>query len=265
MIDRLRREWQALRASVTGLSRNEKRAAIVLIAATALVLLQLQIGNRQFYRLQLDNLLGTDDPVFGSWIWWFGLQGVTGFVIPALILLVAFRWRPAEAGLGLGDWKLATGLALAYLPLVAVGTWVLSDGDAFQAQYPHYALAAQDWQLFFAYEAMFLFYWVGWEYLWRGFVLFGTAPALGAPLAIVAQTVPFAILHAQKPVAEAYLSIVGGLALGALVWRCRSFWIAVPIHAAQMLILDLWCTLRARTGASGIGLDALGDALGGLG
>ena len=265
MIDRLRREWQALRATLTDLSRDQKRAAIVLLAATVLVLIQLQIGNRSFYRITLDNLFGTEDPVFGSWMWWFGLQGITGFVIPALILIVAFRWSPSKAGLGLGDWKLATGLALAYLPLVAIGTWVLSDGDAFLAQYPHYSRAATDWGLFFAYEAMFLFYWIGWEYLWRGFVLFGTAPALGAPLAIVAQTVPFAILHAQKPVAEAYLSIVGGLALGALVWRCRSFWIAVPIHAAQMLILDLWCTLRARSGADGIGFDALAEALGALG
>ena len=265
MIDRLRREGQALRATVAALSRAQKQAAIVLIAATALVLLQLQIGNRQFYRVTLDNVLGFDDAVFGSWVWWFGLQGLTGFLIPALVLVVAFRWSPSKAGLGLGDWKLATLLAGAYLPLVAVGTWVLSDGADFQAQYPHYASAANDWGLFLAYEAMFLFYWVGWEYLWRGFVLFGTAPALGAPLAIVAQTVPFAILHAQKPVAEAYLSIVGGLALGALVWRCRSFWIAVPIHAAQMLILDLWCTLRARSGAAGVGLDALGEALGALG
>ena len=74
--------------------------------------------------------------------------------------------------------------------------------------------------------------------------------------------VPFALLHAQKPAAEAYLSVLGGIALGALVWRCRSFWIAVPIHAAQMLVLDLWCTLRLRSGAEGIGLDALARALG---
>ena len=265
MIDRLRREWQGLRASVTGLSPNARRAAVVLIAATLLVLVHLQVGNRRFYRVALDNALGFADPEFGAWAWWFGMQGVLGFVAPALVLLVGFRWRPAEAGLGLGDWKLATGLALAYLPLVVVGTWVLSDGAGFQAQYPHYVGARTDWGVFLAYEALFLFYWMGWEYLWRGFVLFGTAPAVGAPLAIVIQTVPFAILHAQKPPAEAYLSVLGGLALGALVWRCRSFWIAVPIHAAQMVVLDLWCALRFRTGASGVGLDALAEALRGFG
>ena len=264
MIDRLRAEWQGLRASVAGLSPNGRQAAVVLIVATVLVLFHLQIGSRRFYQGTLDNVLGFSDPQFGGWAWWFGTQGIIGFVIPALILLVLFRRSPRQAGLGLGDWKLATGLALAYLPLVVVGTWVLSDGAAFQSQYPHFYGAKTDWGVFLAYEALFLFYWVGWEYLWRGFVLFGTAPALGAPLAIVAQTVPFAILHAQKPAAEAYLSVLGGLALGALVWRCRSFWIAVPIHAAQMLVLDLWATLRFRTGASGVGLDALQTALSGL-
>ncbi len=265
MIDRLRGEWQGLRASVAGLSPNARRAAIVLIAATLLVLLHLQIGNRQFYRGVTDNVFGFEDPEFGAWAWWFGMQGVLGFVVPALLLIVGFRWRPGQAGLGLGDWKLAGGLALAYVPLVVVGTWVLSDGASFQAQYPHYLDARTDWGVWLAFEALFVFYWIGWEYLWRGFVLFGTAPAVGAPLAIVMQTVPFAILHAQKPAAEAYLSVLGGLALGALVWRCRSFWIAVPIHAAQMMALDLWATLRYRTGASGVGLDALVTALRGLG
>ena len=74
--------------------------------------------------------------------------------------------------------------------------------------------------------------------------------------------IPFACLHVQKPPAEALLSIAGGLALGALVWRCRSFWIAVPIHAAQMLILDFWCTLRIRTGITGIGPEALSKLFG---
>ena len=265
MIDRLRREWQALRAAVAGLSPNARRAAIVLLAATVLVLFHLQVGNRRFYRDVVGNVLGFDDPEFGAWAWWFGMQGVLGFVVPALLLVVGFRWRPRQAGLGLGDWRLAGGIALLYLPLVVVGTWVLSDGAGFQAQYPHYVGAKTDWGAFLGYQALFLFYWMGWEYLWRGFVLFGTAPALGAPLAIVVQTVPFAILHAQKPPAEAYLSVLGGLALGALVWRCRSFWIAVPIHAAQMIALDLWCTLRFRTGAAGTGWDALADALRGFG
>lgn len=260
MRERLRRELGAVRRAVRS---TDRQAAVVLLAAVVLVLLQFQLGSKRFFRAEIADLFPPELHGLLSWGWWFGFQGVTGFVIPVLILTLLFRRKPGEIGLGLGDGRLAALLAGLYLPLVAVGTWVLSAEPSFQAQYPHFKAAAFDWQTFAAYEALYLFYWIGWEYLWRGFVLFGTAPALGAPMAIVVQTVPFAILHADKPAAEAYLSILGGLALGALVWRCRSFWIAVPIHAAQMLMLDLFCSLRLRTGATGYGLDALRTAFGG--
>ncbi|HYE95429.1 MAG TPA: CPBP family intramembrane glutamic endopeptidase [Rubricoccaceae bacterium] len=252
MIDRLRRE---VRAALDAARRLDRQMVVVLVAAVALFFLQYQIGGRDFF----EEHVAPGSSALASWAWWFGLQGITGFVLPVLLLVLGFRRRPAEIGLGLGDWRLAGLIAAVYLPFVVVGTWVLSDGADFQAQYPHLEEAAHDWGVFLLYEALFLFYWIGWEYLWRGFVLFGTAPAFGAG-AIVVQMVPFALLHADKPAAEAYLSILGGLALGALVWRCRSFWIAVPIHAAQMLALDFWCTLRARSGVSGVGLDALAEA-----
>jgi hypothetical protein len=219
------------------------------------------VGSRRLFRSSIAPLL-FPDTWHGvlAWGWWFGVQGVTGFVIPVFCLLVLFKRRPAEIGLGRGDWKPALLLAGIYLPLVTLGTWILSADPSFQAQYPHYQPAAQHWRFFVVYEGLFLFYWIGWEYLWRGFLIFGTARTFG-PYSILIQVIPFAALHIEKPVAEAYLSIVGGIALGALVWRCRSFWIAVPIHAAQMLILDFWCTLRLRTGVGGIGPAALFEML----
>jgi len=258
MQKRFRQEWHRLRNATRSL---DAQVVVVLTVAVALVFVQLTVGDRDFFRAELAGLVPRDWRGIGAWGWWFGIQGVTGFVIPVLILMFGFGRRPAEIGLGAGDRKLALALAGAYLPLVAVGTWILSDGAAFQAQYPHYDPAKTDWGVFLVYEALFLFYWIGWEYLWRGFVLFGTAPVFGR-YAIFVQMVPFALLHADKPPAEAFLSILGGLALGALVWRCRAFWIAVPIHAAQMMLLDWWCSLRVRTGADGIGLEALAQALG---
>lgn len=265
MGSRFRHEWSRLRNGVSSLSEAQRLAAVVLIAATLLVLVQVTLGHRQFFMRHVAEHFPAEHRLLLSWAWWFGWQGVTGFLIPIAILALGFRWRPREMGIGLGDWRLALIIAAFYIPLVAAGTWFLSADPAFMAQYPHLRQAAFDWEIFLIYQGLFLLYWIGWEYLWRGFVLFGTAPAFGPVLAIVIQAMPFALLHANKPPAEAFLSLLGGLLLGALVWRCRSFWIAVPIHAAQMMILDFWCTLRWRTGETGIGLEALRGVLAGLG
>lgn len=194
-----------------------------------------------------------------AWSWWFSIQGVTGFLIPILVLMIGFRHRPVKIGLGLGDWKLALVVFAFYTPVVIIGTWVLSDTKAFQLEYPHYRGAIDSWPLFLVYHGLFLLYWLGWEYLWRGFILFGTQHTFGIH-AIFVQAVPFALLHVDKPTSELVLSLIGGILLGALVWRCRSFWIAVPIHSVQMLVLDFWCTLRLRSGVNGTGLDALSTA-----
>jgi len=256
----LRAEWTRLRAAVRAL---DPQTTFVLTFAALMVVLQFTLGDRDLFRAHLAQYVPAAWRGLGAWAWWFGMQGVLGFVLPAAAL-AAFADDGAEMGLGPGNWRLASVVAGLYLPLVAAGTWVLSDGAAFQAQYPHYAPARGDWGTFMLYEALFLFYWIGWEYLWRGFVLFGTARTLGL-YAIFVQALPFAALHVTKPWPEALLSIVGGIALGALVWRCRAFWIAVPIHAAQMMLLDLWCTLRLRSGADGLGWEALGQALAALG
>jgi hypothetical protein len=261
MMHLLRREWSRTALAVR---RLDRQTVFVLLAACLLVVLQDTLGSRRLFRTEWAGLFPPEQRALLEWGWWFSMQGVLGFILPVASLLLIFKRRPSEIGLGLGDWRFGLLVAGIYLPLVVIGTWFLSDGAAFQAKYPHLDEAKIDWTIFFAYEAIFLFYWVGWEYLWRGFVLFGTAPVFGL-YAIFVQTVPFAILHVDKPLPEALLSILGGVALGGLVWRCRSFWIAVPIHAAQMMILDFWCALRARSGASGVGSSALLDALSAMG
>jgi len=248
-------EWRRLR---DGMARLDRQTVTVLLAAAVLVILQMQIGDRDVFRdLFADRF---QEPWRGliAWLWWFGMQGLLGFVVPVVLLRRVFHRSVEEAGLGRGDWRFAGRIALLYLPLVIVGTWFLSSGDAFMARYPHLKSARTDWNVFLLYEAFFLFYWFGWEYLWRGFVMFGTRHTFGV-YAIFVQARPFAILHFNKPMSEALLSLVGGVALGALVWRSRAFWIAVPIHAAQMMILDAWCTLRFRSGVRGVDPGALLD------
>ena len=249
--DELKRLRNALKAV-------DQQTAWVLIGAALLVFFHRAIGSRRLFRTELADLFPEYLQGVLEWTWWFAVKGLAGFIIPVAILVLVFKRKPAEIGLGLGDGKFAGIALLAYIPIIAIGTWIVSNSGEFQASYPHFRGAADDWTLLLVYEISYIAYWIGWEYLWRGFVLFGTAHTFGI-YAILVQALPFALLHVSKPVPEQILSVLGAIVLGAVVWRCRSFWIAVPIHAIQMVFLDLWCTLRIRTGVSGISPAALLD------
>jgi len=155
----LQRESDRLRGAIR---QVDWQTATVLLFAALAVILQMNYGDRGFFRRDIASLF-TDEPTgLHGWIWWFGMQGVLGFLLPIAILRLGFRNSFSAMGLGAGDWRFSVRISLLYLPLVIVGTWFLSDSSAFKDNYPHYAPAAEDWSIFFLYEAFFLFYWIGW-------------------------------------------------------------------------------------------------------
>jgi len=249
-------EMQRLRKALRSL---DVQTTVVLTVSALLLIVTFTFGSRFFF---IEHVAPNGSPL-QAWGWWFLIQGITGFVIPLVILVIGFGHSLSKVGVGLGDWKLGLTVVILYVPVVIIGTWIFSDDRAFQLQYPHFRAAVDSWPVFMMYHGLFLIYWVGWEYLWRGFLLFGTYHSFGIH-AIFVSSLPYALLHVDKPTSELLLSLVGGIVLGAVVWRCRSFWVAVPIHAVQMMALDFWCSLRLRSGVSGIGFDALRTAFFGI-
>lgn len=70
-----------------------------------------------------------------------------------------------------------------------------------------------------------------WEWFHRGFLLFGIAQSLGAIPAIIIQAGLFGLAHAGKPLPEQYGAYAGGLILGTIAWRQKSFATAFYTHA----------------------------------
>lgn len=235
-------------------ARIDRQTATVLVTAALLVFLHYDVGSRAFFRAHFSSSFSPELLELMTWVWRFGIQAFSGFLLPVLVLTLVFRVAPRRAGLGLGDWRFSLVAMAVYLPVVLLGTWVLSSQDGFQSMYPHFRGGIENGSYLLLYEAAYLLYWIGWEYLWRGFVLFGTSHTFGL-YSILIQALPFALLHASKPVPEQILSVIGGVALGAVVWRARSFWIAVPIHAVQMALIDFFCAQRIRTGVQGLWLS----------
>ena len=253
---------QDIRQFADQLKALDGQSVFVLTASALLLIIHEGIGGHAAFRTIFEGVVAPEKMTFWGWGWWSLMQFVLGLLVPLACMVFFFKRGPKEMGLGLGDWRLA-GLALAvYLPAVAVGTWFFSDVPAMLAYYPRYRLAALDWNLFWATQGFALLYFIGYEFFFRGFMLFGLLPKFGL-YAIFIQTVPFAALHFTKPLVEGLTSVVGGIVLGFVVWRVRSFWVSVPLHMGQYFFLILWCVLRHRTGVRGVGWDALVALFGG--
>ncbi len=143
--------------------------------------------------------------------------------VPLLVILLLFRESPARYGFQLGDWK--AGLALTALGcggMTLVMLFVARSGPVRD----FYALQANSVVPLIIDNGLDLF---GWEFLFRGFLLFALYPVCG-PYAILLQAVPFTIAHFGKPELETLSCILGGSAFGYVAWRTRSFLYPFLIH-----------------------------------
>lgn len=183
--------------------------------------------------------------------------------IPLMVMVLFFRQSPAHFGLARGDRKMGLKWALiAWAAMLPILFYAASRRD-FQTYYGQslgqvlgYA-APYPYSPFFKphlypagllyYELATGFYMFCWEFFFRGFLLFGLARArfVGFAGAILLQTIPFTLLHwsvvpgASKPPLEIASAFFGGIALGILAWRTRSFVYGFLIHWAISVTLDL--------------------------
>jgi membrane protease YdiL (CAAX protease family) len=143
--------------------------------------------------------------------------------IPILFVVIIFREKPSQYGFQLGDWK--AGLILTVVGMIF--TLILM---AFVAQLKdfknYYSPQVEPVFQLILKNAIDLF---GWEFLFRGLLLFALFPICG-PYAILLQAVPFTIAHIGKPELETISCIFGGPLLGYVAWRTHSFLYPFLIH-----------------------------------
>ncbi|RME87182.1 MAG: CPBP family intramembrane metalloprotease [Anaerolineae bacterium] len=149
-------------------------------------------------------------------------RNILYFAVPLGITMLFFRRSPSEYGFRLGDWRVGVPLTLAGMLLIAPVLWLLGRGDVSMREY--YA-----WQLNAAMPLETFLELFGWEFFFRGWLLFGYARRFGAE-ALWLQAVPFALAHIGKPEVETLSTIFGGFAFGWLAYRTRSFLYPFLLH-----------------------------------
>jgi membrane protease YdiL (CAAX protease family) len=143
-------------------------------------------------------------------------------LIPLAMIFFAFRRPVREYGFTLGDWKAGLAITGAAVLVMAPILWLIGRGDPAMQRY--YA-----WQATRILPVMTFLDLFGWEFFFRGFILFGYEKKFGVH-ALWLQAVPFALAHITKPAVETLSTIFGGFAFGWVAWRTRSFLYPFLIH-----------------------------------
>jgi uncharacterized protein len=163
------------------------------------------------------------------------------FVVPAAVAKFGFKRSLRDLGVQAGKVREGLKWTAIIAPLMLLSAYLGSFDPAMQAEYPLAKSAAvASLPLFFVLEIGYLLYYFSWEFLFRGYMLFGLEKKFGALTAILIQTIPSAIVHIGKPFNESFSAILAGLLFGLVAIRTRSIFWPMLLHAVVGLGTDLF-------------------------
>jgi membrane protease YdiL (CAAX protease family) len=175
-------------------------------------------------------------------VWLYFLCTVVLFgAVPLVLIRKVWKMPLKDFGVTFGDWKFGLSATAIMLPVIAVAFLLpAAKMEDMRAFYPVDKAAADSMARFLPYAAgrVLLFY-VGWEFFFRGFLLFGLRESVGDITAICIQVLPSVLWHIGYPTGELYSSIAGGLLFGWLAIRTRSIFWPLLLHAGIGMITDI--------------------------
>lgn len=155
------------------------------------------------------------------WNYWFNSLFYYA-IIPVGVLLL-LKKNPLDYGLGLGKVRIwgpyVIVICLICVPILIAASYL----GNLQSYY-----TKENFE-FLRYCLEIAVYMIGWEYIFRGFLLFGLKEKL-KEASILVQMIPFVLLHFGKPELETVSTIFTGILFGYVAYRGGSFWPAFLIH-----------------------------------
>ena len=169
-------------------------------------------------------------------------------------LRALLKERFKDFGLGLGEWKFGLKFLLLGMAVMIVPLYFTGKNPEFIAEYPLSRLAGKSPAWFILWELSYLTYYIGFEFMFRGFLLFGLRPKTGAWVAILIETMISTLIHigmtahlngsvivVGKPEMETLSAIVAGLVFGAIALRTRSIVWPLLFHWFVGMGTDFFC------------------------
>ena len=157
-------------------------------------------------------------------------------LVPLAAGFLFFRDKPWDYGIRVGRWKPSIILIAGCLAAMALILYEVGKMPEFRSYYHRDAI---NWSELLLDAALYMF---AWEFLFRGYMLFGLEKSIGIS-AIFVQAIPFVLLHLGKPFLETLACIPGGFILGYVAYRTRSFLPCFIIHFGIYVMMFFFTNL----------------------
>lgn len=155
----------------------------------------------------------------------FWISSIVYFgILPVLTILIFLRKNPLDFGLKLGNYRFWIPCVVIFLVIAVPILYFSSDMPSVQGYYRNHRNSE-----LFTYIWQMGIYMLGWEFLFRGFMLFGLKDKFKEG-SILIQMIPFVLLHFGKPEIETISTIFTGILWGYISYRGNSFWPAYIMH-----------------------------------
>jgi membrane protease YdiL (CAAX protease family) len=216
----------------------QRRPTVILLTSPCLLLIWKYYFAPEFLAAQFPATAGEARAAgaIGHFLGCFVLLGV----VPAAAIKLLFRERLIDYGVGLGVPR-RTWLSLAFFtPFFLLAAYVASQDPQFLAKFPINPVASSSGRMFALHAVTYGLFYVGWEFYFRGFLLFGLRDSLGAANAVLIQTLASALLHIGSPAAESFGAVLAGLLWGVLALQTRSLLSGLGQHFLLGIALDLF-------------------------
>lgn len=232
----------------------DRRAAFALIyAAVGLTLifylkdpkyLNLILSYTSFASIGIEAEFPAKSNLYGL-VWWAYIS-VFFYVVPPLLYVLLVQKRK------LSDIGLAAKIEPGFLKLLCICiaimlpvTYLMSLTESFSSKYPFlqfYDLDPNIGTTLLIWELVYFLQFFGLEFFFRGFLVHSLKPSLGL-YSVLVMTVPYVMIHFQKPMAETFAAVFAGLFLGWISYKNGTIWLGLVLHctvALSMDILALW-------------------------
>jgi membrane protease YdiL (CAAX protease family) len=214
---------------------------VMLLSAPVLLTIYRYHGYPEYFYNYFPKYLNMPNGDLYARFWQFLIFFVLMFLIPSVYVKFIMKRPLSDFGISWGDVKWGVKWLIA-IPLVIVPVIFLSSKmPEIRDEYPLAKSLIVNRSYILLYEFSYIvFYYVAWEFFFRGFLLFGLKERFGGFNAVLIQTISSCLVHIDKPEGEIVGSIFIGILFGLIALRSRSVWYVFALHISIGVLTDLF-------------------------